>query len=66
MRISRSLVMATVFGLFVGPAQVAHGTTLAVDDAADASDYSTADGAGDTEDSVGDVTTIRYVPKRRS
>ena len=56
MRFSRILVTAIVLGLalFVGSTQVAHGATLTVDSTADTSDFSTADGLCDTDDSVGD------------
>ncbi|MCH8201413.1 MAG: hypothetical protein IIB85_05795, partial [Chloroflexi bacterium] len=56
MRFSRLLVTAIVFGLalFVGPAPLAHGATLTVDSTADTSDFSTADGVCDTDDSAGD------------
>ena len=40
--------------LFIAPAQVAHGATLTVDDTGDASDFSTADGFCDTDDSADD------------
>ncbi len=56
MRFSRILAGAIVVGLafFVGPVQVAHGATLTVDSTADTSDFSTADGVCDTNDSAGD------------
>jgi len=56
MRFSRLLVTAIVFGLalFFGPTQVAYGATFTVDSTADTSDFSTADGLCDTDDSVGD------------
>jgi titin len=55
MRFSRILAGVFVVGLalFVGPTQVAHGATLAVDSTADTTDFSTADGVCDTNDSVG-------------
>ena len=55
-RFLQLLVTAVVLGvaLVVGPTQVAHGTTLTVDSTADTSDFSTADGVCDTDDSVGD------------
>ena len=56
MRFSRILAWVIVVGLalFVGPTQIAFGATLTVDSTADTSDFSTADGVCDTDDSVGD------------